>query len=116
MAEFVINVHKSSVTDHTPFELLYSYTPDFMVPPGKLTGMPNVDKRIQILKDSRIEAEAALQMSKDRINPNILKQPYKFKVGDKVWLQAKNIKLHQQSQKLKPKQLGPFCHGMVKVT
>jgi len=29
-------------------------------------------------------------------------------VGDKVWLQAKNIKVHQQSAKLGPKQLGPF--------
>ena len=34
--------------------------------------------------------------------------PYKFKVGDKVWLQAKQIKIHQQSSKLGPKQLGPF--------
>ena len=33
----------------------------------------------------------------------------KFAVGDKVWLQAKNIKVHQQSAKLGPKQLGPFA-------
>ena len=26
-----------------------------------------------------------------------------------VWLQSKNIKVHQQSQKLGPKQLGPFA-------
>ena len=35
-------------------------------------------------------------------------KPYKFKVGEKVWLQAKQIKIHQQSSKLGPKQLGPF--------
>ena len=29
-------------------------------------------------------------------------------VGDKVWLQAKQIKIHQQSAKLDSKQLGPF--------
>ena len=34
--------------------------------------------------------------------------PYKFKVGEKVWLQAKQIKIRQQSSKLGPKQLGPF--------
>jgi hypothetical protein len=34
--------------------------------------------------------------------------PYKFAVGNKVWLQAKQIKVHQQSAKLGPKQLGPF--------
>jgi len=35
-------------------------------------------------------------------------KPYTFNVGDKVWLQAKQIKIHQQSAKLGPKQLGPF--------
>jgi hypothetical protein len=35
-------------------------------------------------------------------------QPYRFNIGDKVWLQAKQIKIHQQSSKLGPKQLGPF--------
>ena len=38
-----------------------------------------------------------------------LKKPYKFSVGDMVWLQSKNIKVHQQSQKLGSKQLGPFA-------
>ena len=33
---------------------------------------------------------------------------YTFKVGDKVWLQAKEIKIHVPSRKLGPKQLGPF--------
>ena len=28
--------------------------------------------------------------------------------GEKLWLQAKQIKIHQQSTKLGPKQLGPF--------
>src|SRR3984885_1745268 len=35
-------------------------------------------------------------------------KPHKFVVGDKVWLQAKQIKIHQQSSKLGPKQLGPY--------
>ena len=35
-------------------------------------------------------------------------KPYKFNVRDKVWLQAKQIKIHQQLAKLGPKQLGPF--------
>jgi hypothetical protein len=40
--------------------------------------------------------------------------PYKFAVGDKVWLQAKQIKVHQQSAKLGPKQLGLFTVTEVK--
>ena len=38
-----------------------------------------------------------------------LKKPYRFLVRDMVWLQSKNVKIHQQSQKLGPKQLGPFA-------
>ena len=34
--------------------------------------------------------------------------PHKFEVGDHIWLQAKQIKIHQQSAKLGPKHLGPF--------
>ena len=34
--------------------------------------------------------------------------PHKFEVGDHIWLQAKQIKIHQQSAKLGPMQLGPF--------
>ena len=35
-------------------------------------------------------------------------KPYKFNIGDKVWLQAKQIKIHQQLAKLGSKQLGPY--------
>jgi hypothetical protein len=36
------------------------------------------------------------------------KTTYSFNVGDLVWLQAKDIKIHQKSPKLGPRQLGPF--------
>ena len=31
-----------------------------------------------------------------------------FNVNDKVWLSAKDIKIHQKSSKLGPRQLGPY--------
>ena len=34
-AEFVINSWLNSATGHTPFELLYGYTPDFTIPAGR---------------------------------------------------------------------------------
>jgi hypothetical protein len=36
------------------------------------------------------------------------KTAHSFNVGDLVWLQAKDIKIHQKSPKLGPCQLGPF--------
>jgi hypothetical protein len=109
-AEFVINSRLNSATGHTPFEMLYGYTPDFTIPIGRITGIPVLDKRLQHLQSVRKDAEAALRLSKKRMQTDVEQRmkPYKFNVGDKVWLQAKQIKVHQQSSKLGPKQLGPF--------
>ena len=65
-AEFVINSQLNSATGHTPFELLYGYMPDFTIPAGRPTGIPLVDKHLQHLRSLRIDAEAALHLSKER--------------------------------------------------
>lgn len=36
------------------------------------------------------------------------KPPREFKIGDKVWLNADKVQVHQTSQKLGPKQLSPY--------
>jgi hypothetical protein len=109
-AEFVINSRLNSATGHTPFELLYGYTPDFTIPVGRPSGIPVLDKRLQNIQVVRKDAEAALRLSKKQMQTDVEQRmkPYKFNVRDKVWLQAKQIKVHQQSAKLGPKQLGPF--------
>jgi hypothetical protein len=108
--EFVINSRLNSATGHTPFELLYGYTPDFTIPVGRPSGIPVLDKCLQNLQVVRKDAEAALRLSKKRMQTDVEQcmKPYKFNIGEKVWLQAKQIKVHQQSAKLGPKQLGPF--------
>ena len=55
-----------------------------------------------------INAETALRLSKECMKTPLHHTPHRFEVGDHVWLQAKQIKIHQQSAKLGPKQLGPF--------
>ena len=109
-AEFVINSRLNSATGHTPFELLYGYTPDFTIPARRPMGIPLVDKCLQHLRSLRVDAEAALRLSKEHMKEGRPKfyGASALKVGDKVWLQAKQIKIHQQSAKLGPKQLGPF--------
>ena len=105
-----MNSWLNSATGHTPFELLYGYTPDFTIPAGRPTGIPLVDKCLQHLRTLRIDAEAALRLSKECMKEGCPKfyGASALTVGDKVWLQAKQIKIHQQSTKLGPKQLGPF--------
>src|ERR1700761_1869817 len=46
-AEFMINSQLNSATGHTPFELLYGYTPDFTIPAGCLMGIPLVEPMSQ---------------------------------------------------------------------
>ena len=106
--EFVINSQLNSATGHMPFELLYGYTPDFTIPAGRPTGIPLVDKRLQKMCTMCIDAEAALCLSKKQMTTSMSLKSPRFHLGDKVWLQAKQIKTHQQSAKLGPKQLGPF--------
>jgi len=105
----VINSRLNSATGYTPFEVLYGFTPDFTIPAGRPTGIPILDKHLQKLRSLRTDAEAALHLSKlhmqDKQQIDI--KP-KFKVGDKVWLQAKQLCIHQKSTKLGPKQLGPY--------
>jgi hypothetical protein len=110
MAEFVINSRLNSAAGHTPFEMLYGYMPDFTIPIGHLTGIPVLDKCLQHLQSVRKDAEAALCLSKKQMQTDVEQcmKPYKFNVRDKVWLQAKQIKVHQQLSKLGLKQLGPF--------
>ena len=107
-AEFVVNSRLNSATGHTPFELLYGYMPDFTIPAGRPTGIPLVDKCLQKLRSMQIDAEAVLCLSKEHMKTPFRHTPHRFEVGDHVWLQAKQIKIHQQSAKLGPKQLGPF--------
>ena len=64
MAEFIINSRLNSAMGHTPFELIYGYTPDFTIPAGQPTGVPVLDKRLQLLQSIRKDAEAALHLSK----------------------------------------------------
>ena len=82
--------------------------PDFTIPAGHPMGIPLVDKCLQHLHSCQINAEAALHLSKQHTSKSPYQNAHVFKVGDKVWLQAKQIKIHQQSAKLGPKQLGPF--------
>ena len=70
-AEFVINSRLNSATGAMPFELLYGYTPDFTIPAGHPTGIPTLDKCLQHLCLVCKDAEAALGLSKKRMQTDV---------------------------------------------
>ncbi|EEB93840.1 hypothetical protein MPER_07457, partial [Moniliophthora perniciosa FA553] len=98
--------------DKSPFEVVYGYRPDFTIPAGQRANkFPALEARLEGLKKIREEAEAALRMGKEKMKEAYeegKRKAHEFKVGDKVWLSAKDIKVHQASRKLGPRQLGPY--------
>jgi transposase InsO family protein len=110
-AEFALNSRLHSGASQTLFKIVYGYRPDFTVPIGKRSNMPSLDERLDRLADVRKEAEAALQLSKERMKEQFKRNKrsaHVFNVRDMVWLTAKDIKIHQKTPKLGPRQLGPY--------
>lgn len=107
VGEFVINNRFQSALQRSPFEVLYGYQPDFTIPVGGQSNMPAADTRIEQLKESLKDADAALRRSKAEIAGQEI-PPREFKVGDKVWLDSENVHIHQATPKLGPRQLGPY--------
>ena len=95
----------------SPFEVIYGYQPDFMVPAGPPTKFPAVDSQLQDLCQARQEAEATLWIEKHLMKETFEKgklAPHTFVPGQKVWLSSKDISLSSSCRKLAPRQLGPY--------
>lgn len=105
--EFAINSHVQSALQHLPFEVMYGYQLDFTIPAGGCSNISAVDKCFDQLKEARMDTKAALQRSKEEIAEDG-KLPREFKIGDKVWLNADKVQVHQASRKLGPRQLSPY--------
>lgn len=109
VAEFVLNSRTNTSTKRSPFKLIYGYKPDFTIPIScKSTDLPALDDRLDSLRMACKDAEAALCRAKDKMKQLPSKPLPNYKVGDMVWLQAKDIQIKQASRKLGPRQLGPL--------
>lgn len=110
-AEFVLNSRLHSALDMSPFEVIYGYRPDFTVPIGSPSKFPVLEQRLETLREVRREAEAALRMEKETMKEQFEQgkpKPHEFKVGDRVWMDSKDVTIHQASRKLGPRRLGPY--------
>src|ERR1700761_1101418 len=85
---------------------MYSYQPNYTILPGKAPKMPTIEEHLHLLQETCKEAEAALRISKQHsqnsCNESRTKLP-EFAVGDKVWVDSKNLQIKAPAHKLVPK-------------
>jgi hypothetical protein len=105
IAQFAHNNWPSDTTRKSPFFLLMGFNPraDWV---HATSPIPRVTLRLEQIKEARIQAREAMikaQRSwvKHRDTP-------KYKEGDLVWLEGKNLHINQPTAKLAPRRHGPF--------
>jgi len=105
LAQYTRNSWPNASTKKTPYELILGYTP-LAHQPVRDTTVPDIDTRIQLIKNAREQAQEALKQTQE----NMIKETRfkEFVIGQQVWLEGKNIKRPYNSPKLSPKRYGPF--------
>jgi len=61
-----------------------------------------------MLQEARKEASATHELAHQIMMERITCGFSPFKIGDKVWLESKHLKLWYESKEIAPKQEGPF--------
>jgi hypothetical protein len=102
MAEFVHNHRKHDSRNASPFFLMMGYEPRGIPHILLNSAIPAAEDRIRYLQKTREEAIACHNLAMQRMAAR------SWKVGEKVWLSAKNLISALPSKKLAPKRYGPF--------
>ena len=106
-AEFAHNSATHSLTQKSLFSLILGYEPRGY-PKIRQTFLPSLEDRLTLLDQTHDEALAAHDKSRQMMKERITSKFTPWKVGDKVWLEGKNLQLHYPTRKLAPRREGPF--------
>ncbi len=105
LAQYTHNSWPSTTTKKTPYELILGYTPK-MHQPQRTGNMPETKERLEQILEARRVAQAAITHAQSQYKDSPHFQLYSE--GDKVWLDARNLKMMHPTFKLAPKRYGPF--------
>ena len=100
IVQYQMNSHESSTTKKTPFDVWMGYIPR-VHQPDWTSSMPEMETRKQLLKTIREEAQQSMVAAQTRwVKPTNYKP---HQIGDKVWLDGKNLQTFHPNTKLRPK-------------
>ena len=110
LAEFAHNNWKNETTKNSPFFLLMGYHPR-ADGHHAASNSPLVERRLDNLLQARSDARTHMTRAqqlwvKHRDTP-------KYAVGDRVWLDGRNLRTDQPTSKLAPRRHGPFAIAQV---
>jgi hypothetical protein len=105
IAQFAHNNWLSDTTRKSPFFLLMGFNPraDWV---HATSPIPRVTLHLEQIKEARVQArEAMIKAQQSWVKHRDMP---KYKEGDLVWLEGKNLRINQPTAKLAPRQHGPF--------
>ena len=107
-AEFAHNHRPHSVTGKSPFYQMMGYEPLALPSVLPHSSIPAVELRLKILLAAREEALTAHELAQQTMAARSRRHFTPFKKGDKVWIEAYNLKRQIINPKFAPKREGPF--------
>ena len=107
-AEFTHNHWPHSVTRKSPFFLMMGYEPIALSTILPSSSVPAVETHLKELTATKNKALAAHELARQVMANRTRKLFIPFKKGDRVWLEAHNLKWHVTNPKFAPKREGPF--------
>ena len=111
LAEFSYNNSTHSAIQTTPFFANYGYHPSLTISLDKSVASPEAHDFSRSMSELHSYLQEQLQVTQEQevrsANQRRIPAP-DFGVGDKVWLNAKNIRTTRPSKKLDHRRLGPF--------
>ena len=91
-AEFVHNHRPHSVTGKSPFYLMMGYKPIPLLNVLPSSPLPAVEECLKTLQAARLEALMAHERARQTMAARTRRRFTPFKKGEKVWLEAQNLK------------------------
>ena len=112
-AEFTHNHRPHSVTNVSPFYLMYGYEPRPLPSVISKTLILVAKDHIKELSKARKEVLAAHDLARKAMKDRNSGKFAPFAKRDKVWLEARNLKCLYENHKFAPKREGPFLISKV---